>query len=212
MGYWDGSLLAYAALLYIRWLLNTNPPSWKASLLCAKVRVTPISGLTAPKTELNGSVVQGRVIDNAIPSLPEKPCRVTMIGDSECTISVLESVTAVLGPYFANRILELESTRNGWGDLNQDAEMKETPLDIVLAENNATLVDPVYYTTGDLNIADMANRGKVTIKDVGYGSMWQTGPSYLKESRETWPVSREFLKPTSQLESTQDPAVGRTSL
>jgi hypothetical protein len=32
VGYWDGSLLAYAALLYIRWLLNINPPCWKASL------------------------------------------------------------------------------------------------------------------------------------------------------------------------------------
>ena len=76
-------------------------------------RVTPVSGLTAPRTELNGSVILGRVIDNAIPIMPEKPCRVIMIGDSQCTISALESMTAVLGPYFANRILELESTRNG---------------------------------------------------------------------------------------------------
>jgi hypothetical protein len=37
VGYWNGSLLAYTALLYIRWLLNTNPPSWRASLLCVKV-------------------------------------------------------------------------------------------------------------------------------------------------------------------------------
>jgi hypothetical protein len=100
-------------------------------------------------------VVLGRVIDNAIPSLPEKPCMVTMIGDSQCTISALESMMAIFGPYFANRILDLESTRAGWGDLNQDAEMKDTSLDIV---------DPVYHTAGDLNIADMATCGKVDIK------------------------------------------------
>ena len=198
VGYWDGSLLAYAALLYIRWLLNTDPPSWRASLLCAKVRVTPVSGLTAPRTELNGSVVLGRVIDSAIPSLPVKPCRISMFGDSQCTISALESVTAVLGPYFANRILELESTRNGWGTMNLDNEMKETPLKLVLAENDHVLVDPVYHTAGDLNIADMATRGKVSVKDIGHGSLWQTGPSYLKERRESWPVSRSFLKPTPQ--------------
>ena len=115
VGYWDGSLLAYAALLYIRWLLDTDPPSWKSSLLCAKARVTPVSGLTAPRTELNGSVILGRIIDTVIPSMPEKPCRVTMIGDYQCTISALESMTAVLGPYFANRILELESTRSWLG-------------------------------------------------------------------------------------------------
>jgi hypothetical protein len=65
---------------------------------------------------------------------------------------------------------------------------------------------------GDLNIADMATRGKVDIKYVGYGSVWQTGPSYLRGSRETWPVRREFLKQNSQAEPTQDPAVGRASL
>ena len=194
IGYWDGSLLAYAALLYIRWLLKTDPPSWKATLLCAKVRVTPISGLTAPRTELNGAVVCGRLIDTAIPSLPEKPCRVTMIGDSQCTISALESVTAILGPYFANRILELESTRNGWGVLNTDSEMIETPLRTILANNDTIMVDPVYHTAGELNIADMATRGKAEIKDVGYGSIWQSGPSYLREKRESWPVSRDFLK------------------
>jgi hypothetical protein len=53
-------------------------------------------------------VILGRVIDNNIPRMPENPCSVTMIGDSQSTISALESVTAVLGPYFANCILELE--------------------------------------------------------------------------------------------------------
>ncbi|MCP4995043.1 MAG: hypothetical protein GY934_14860, partial [Gammaproteobacteria bacterium] len=203
IGYWDGSLLAYAALLYIRWLLKTDPPSWSATLLCAKVRVTPISGLTAPRTELNGAVVCGRLIDTAIPSLPEKPCRVTMIGDSQCTISALESITAILGPYFANRILELESTRNGWGILSTNSEMLETPLETTLASNAPIMVDPVYHTAGELNIADMATRGKIGIKEVGHGSLWQSGPSYLRERRETWPVSRDFLK--------QSPAVGKTN-
>ena len=104
-----------------------------------------------------------------------------MIGDSQCTISALESVTAILGPYFANRILELESTINGWGVLNTDSEMIETPLKTILANNDTIMVDPIYHTAGELNIADMATRGKVEIKDVGYGSVWQSGPSYLRE-------------------------------
>ena len=60
VGYWDGSLLAYAALVYIRWLLDTDPSSWSSSLLCAKVRVTLVAGLTTPRTELNGAVVLGK--------------------------------------------------------------------------------------------------------------------------------------------------------
>ena len=83
--------------------------------------------------------------------------------------------------------------------MNLDNEMKETLLKLVLAEDDHVLVNPVYYTAGNLNIADMATRGKVSVKDIGHGSLWQTGPSYLKERRESWPVSRSFLKPTPQL-------------
>ena len=58
----------------------------------------------------------------------------------------------------------------------------------------AVLVDPVYHTLGDLNIADIATRGKADTKDVAYGSTGWTGPNYLKENREIWPVSRESRK------------------
>ena len=44
------------------------------------------------------------------------------------------------------------------------------------------------------NISDLATRGKASIKDVSMGSTWQTGPEYLTESRETWPVSCNFLR------------------
>ena len=110
-------------------------------------------------------------------------------------------MTAVLGPYFANRILELESTRNGWSALIEQDQMIETDREVVMANGESVLVDPVYHTPGELTIADLATRGKADVKDVAYGSMWQTGPSYLKASRETWPVSREFLKPTQSQES-----------
>ena len=39
-----------------------------------------------------------------------------------------------------------------------DNEMKETPLELVLAKDEPILVDPVYHTAGDVNIADMATR------------------------------------------------------
>ena len=78
---------------------------------CAKVRVIPAEGLTAPRTELNGSVGLGRTVGNVIPSMPEKPCRDTLIWELQCTISALES----LGANFANRILNLEKNMKSWG-------------------------------------------------------------------------------------------------
>jgi hypothetical protein len=98
------------------------------------------------------------IMDNAVPSPPWGTYRVTMIGDTQYAFSALEGVMAVSGPHFANRILELESTRTGWGELNQDAEMEETPFDIVLTEDNVVLVDLIYLAAGDLNLADIASQ------------------------------------------------------
>ena len=62
VGYWDGSLLAYAAMVYIR----IHQPGH------ANVRVTPVAGPTAPRTDQNGGVVLVRTVNNVIASLPEK--------------------------------------------------------------------------------------------------------------------------------------------
>jgi hypothetical protein len=50
-------------------------------------------------------------MDNTIPCPPEGPCRVTKIGDTQCPLGALKIVMTVLGPQFANRILELKSTK-----------------------------------------------------------------------------------------------------
>ena len=52
----------------------------------------------------------------------------------------------------------------------------------------------LYHTPGEINIADLANRYRARIEDVGEGSEWQNGPRYLMESRTTWPVSKEFMR------------------
>merc|ERR1712030_131293 len=89
--------------------------SWKTSILVAKARVTPAKGITAPRSELNGMVVMSRLISIVTKSMPEKPCRITMIGDSECTTAALENQTANLASYFANGIMEVEDKMKGWG-------------------------------------------------------------------------------------------------
>ena len=119
IGYWDGSDVAYTAVVYIRWVLlgktDDGERKWHVALLIAKARVTPAGGLSTPRSELNGFVVLGRLLDTVIKCLPVKPCRVTMIGDSECTISALDSPTASLAAYFANRLNEVEDNIKKWG-------------------------------------------------------------------------------------------------
>ena len=196
IGYWDGSDEAYAAVIYIRWLIPKNAAGerWSAQLLTAKARVAPAGGITAPRSELNGFVVLGRLMNIAIKSLNEKPARITLIGDSECTISAYESHTASLAPYFSNRVIEVEDKVKGWGKKIDQESMVETEEEIVLDEKGETLLDLPFHTPGPLNPADIATRGTAEIKDMQVGSVWQTGPDYLKKSREEWPVSRAFRR------------------
>lgn len=196
IGYWDGSESAYAAVVYIRWLSGEDPanPVWVSSLLTSKARVTPVAGITAPRTELNGFVVLSRIMELVLSSLNEKPARITLIGDSECTISAYESRTASLAPYFSNRINEVEDKIQLWGRKYDQDEMEETDMDTLLDLDGDTLIDNLFHTPGPLNPADLATRGAADISDIQTGSVWQDGPGYLRESRDRWPVSREFRR------------------
>ena len=176
IGYWDGSNAAYAAVAYLRckYRLADGSFIWKVRILAAKARVTPAKGLTPPRSELNGLVILSRLISACLEGLSRMPDRITIIGDSECTISSVESEEGVLAPYFARRCDEVEEHMNNWKKICE--------------------VDPLYHTPGGLNISDLATRGAAKDEDVDIGSTWQEGPSYLKEEREKWQISRDFRK------------------
>ena len=55
------------------------------------------------------------------------------------------------------------------------------------------LVDPLMHTVREINIADLATRGLADKKSINEQSAWQNSPSYLTDTRDTWPVTREFL-------------------
>ena len=94
ISYWDGSDLAYAGVIYIRWLLKQEPlfssvdspgttplfsnRAWHVTMPTHKARVTPSKGLTTPRSELNGLVVLGRLLDNVVHTL-----------DSSCPVSCI---------------------------------------------------------------------------------------------------------------------------
>jgi hypothetical protein len=116
-----------------------------------------------------------------VKAMPEKPTRITCIGDSECTISSLDSANSSLGAYFGNRVCELQDYIKEWGEpLNLDT-MEE--MDIT---KNSTKVDNFFHIAGPLNQADKATRSGVQLEDIQEGSEWQ--------DRETWPISREFRR------------------
>ena len=86
--YSDGSLIGYCACVYLRQKINNKDleEEWSSSLLLAKSRIAPLTGITPPRSEMNGFVTAIRLTTLAMRSLKEKPVRVRFILDSECTI------------------------------------------------------------------------------------------------------------------------------
>ena len=176
--YFDGSDVAYAAAIYIRWTLSDQ--AVVVMLLCAKLRVTPLQRISTPRSELNGAVLASRLLLSSLRSLSSSeiiPARVWIIGDSECTLASLEKVNAAFGEYFGNRIGEIIDTQ---------AKIER----ICPVGRNGEW----WHTSTHNNGADRATRLDSSIQDIEEGSEWQTGPQYLKRPFAEWPINRDFAE------------------
>ena len=54
-------------------------------------------------------------------------------------------------------------------------------------------MEPHNYWPGVDNIADLATKGKATLRDIEAGSAWQQGPAALRLEQDQWPASRDFI-------------------
>ena len=187
VAYFDGSDLAYSGLVYIRWLLDDH--TWHTALLGSKTRVTPSGGTTTPRSELSGLVICVRLLSTIVRALPVRPRRVTIIGDSTCTISSCEVNCASLGPFFSNRVAEVDDKLKNLGEPCPVPANKELEFGMALE----TQVDKIWHTPGPKNPADLPTRGTVNWSDLTPDSLWFVGPDYLKEDRSTWPINRDFI-------------------
>ena len=125
VGFWDGSDNAYGCVIYARWQ-TTQPGEWHTSLITSKARVTPRAGCTTPRAELCGLVVLSRLIKSVVAGMKVKPRRITLCGDSTCTISACELNCASLQPFFSNRVVEiLANLREVWGDGCQGGDLDQ---------------------------------------------------------------------------------------
>ena len=192
--YSDGSTVAFGAIAYIRWHMD-NPDHRYTAILSSKSRVTPPTGLTPPRSELQGLLVATRMADNIITHLSVRPRRVTILTDSQCTVAAAEVNANSLAVFFANRVIEFVETLQTWGpQLGDIAKVELDSEQVSSLPADQTYVDLLNHTPGDQNPADWPTRGNLPWSDMGKGGIMQTGPSYLKQDRSTWPITRDFVR------------------
>ena len=193
IAFFDGSDMAYGAVVYIRFdLAGTKEKHTR--LVTSKSKVTPRGGITTPRSELSGIIVAVRLISNVIKSLSHThpPRRITIAGDSKCTVSVVDENAASLNPFFANRALEVHGKMKEWGQKSPVSATEELS-DSFIADMEDTVVDLVQYIPGKENPADWPTRGNVEWIDMDRGSVWQDGPAFLALDRSEWPLTRDFI-------------------
>ena len=158
MGFGDASMSALCAVVYIIW--TDCDGNHFPRVLTGKCRVAPLLGTTIPRGELQALLVLHRLIATVTEAYPFRPKSISVYTDSLCSIGALQKLTASLKPYFANRVMEIIRIR-------------------------ATLIT----STDDLAPVShvLGTRGTVGVGELGPGSTWQLGPSFISGDYNEWP-------------------------
>ena len=117
LGFWDGGKPASAAVIYVRHKLEqpNGEETHSVRLLMSKARVTPTSPtVSTPRTELRGLLLLARAITAIMPGFGKLPSRVSLFGDSQCTISAVECDQKILEVWFENRVAEIRDHMQSW--------------------------------------------------------------------------------------------------
>merc|ERR1712240_90620 len=196
IGFFDGSASAMAGTIYIRWMcfkdktksVDTSLKSgcsqdsdfdpdiheFKSYLVTAKARVTPLDGLTIPRSELSALQILTRLLHKTVKTLPETPSEVYILGDSTCVISALDKVATCFNPFMHSRISDIHHT-----------------LEVI---GKQAKVHPIQYIPSKENIADIATRSETLVSSIGKNSNWQLGPYWLSQPKKSWPATRSFIR------------------
>ena len=105
-----------------------------------------------------------RAVTACLAVLSEPPSRISLYGDSECTISAMECTDCVLDTCFANRVAEVQEQLDAW-------------------RSQGLVVDKLKHWPGDSNPADIATKGRGRLPDILEDSLWQQGPPCESTSR-----------------------------
>ena len=171
----DGSQTASGYTAYVRW--KTGPAVYTSHLLLAKNRIAPVKVVSVPRLELTGALLGARGRKLIQEACRYEFARVVHLVDSETVLSQINSIASRFKQYEGTRIGEIQRTCEG--DMSS-----------------------WYWIPTEENISDWNTRGKPPV-ELGPGSLWQDGPSFLCKPFDEWPVkSVEQIRVNQSIEVT----------
>ena len=131
-------------------------------MLLAKTRLVPTKQLTIPRIELNGCVLSCRLRESIQRELDINFELVIHFTDSSIVLGQIFNESSRFKTFVANRISEIHSKSN---------------------------LSEWFWIASENNIADFTTR-TIDPLEMGSNSEWQCGPTFLRNSVDTWPVKQ----------------------
>ncbi|XP_029171118.1 uncharacterized protein LOC114940560 [Nylanderia fulva] len=116
-GFCDASERAYAAVIYLRGVINGQPDM---TLVVAKTKVAPVKRVSLPRLELCGATFLAKLAEHVRSSLGLEGSAVHLWTDSTVTLGWIRGHPARWTTFVANRVAEIHRE-------NQDAKWRHVP-------------------------------------------------------------------------------------
>ncbi|VEN51227.1 unnamed protein product [Callosobruchus maculatus] len=159
LGFSDASQSGYGGVIYS--LCQTAEGTNLVSLVCAKSKVSPIKIMSIPRLELCAALLLSKLLKHVIETYEKRVAiaQVYAFSDSSTVLHWLASIE-LKDIFVANRVCQIK-------------------------ENLPSV--QWYYVEGNDNPADCLSRG-LTPGQMTNHPLWFSGPSWLKLSKEEWPL------------------------
>ncbi|KAG7189398.1 hypothetical protein KM043_018525 [Ampulex compressa] len=161
-GFCDASAHGYGACLFIRTVSKAGKVSTR--LICSKSRVAPLSGVTIPRLELCAASVLKNLFVKVKAQLGVPIKRVVFWSDSTIVLCWLKKAPHQLRTFESNRVAEIQK-------LDDEVQWR--------------------HVRSKDNPADALSRGQLPMDFVN-NTLWNSGPTWLAQRKETWPRKFEL--------------------
>ena len=149
-GFSDASAKAFSAVVYLRAVYETGPPT--SVLVLSKTRVAPLKSRTIPELKLCGAHLLAKILETTSLTLGIEKDKISAYCDSTIVLSWLDGNPKRYRLYVANRIHKTVSLM---------------------------LPSVWHYVPTALNPADCASRG-ISAEELIHHSLWWHGPPWLQ--------------------------------
>lgn len=156
-GFSDASLLAMAAVVYLR--STSADGKTTVILVCSKTKVAPLKRLTIPRLELSAALLLARLMSSVQRTLELSEVPVSLWTDAEVALTWITSPPSRWKDFVRNRVASIQ-------ELTSKATWR--------------------YVAGKQNPADCASRG-MTPRQLSTHRLWWDGPEWLSLPQTSWP-------------------------